>query len=210
MASWEMLTAFLLAMAVFAYVPGPAILYAVAQTIARGRRAGLMAAAGLHVGGYVHVCAASLGLSAALAFVPGVYSAVKFAGALYLIWLGIGMFRAGGLTAELPQIRQKSVRRAFGESMLVEILNPKAALFFVAFLPQFVDPAGALPVSLQLFVLGFVTLLAFFSADIVAIYAASGIIRRSRDCDAVKRWLNRIGGTLLIGLGFRLAMDQER
>lgn len=208
MASWETLAAFALALALFAYMPGPAILYTAAQTLARGRKAGFMATAGLYVGGYFHVFAAILGLSAALTYVPLAYSIVKFAGALYLIWLGINVFKSGRRMANLPHVQPKSARRAFVESMLVEVLNPKAALFFIAFLPQFVDPAALWPVPVQLFVLGFVTLLAFVSADIFVVLAAAEIVRRARNRGAVLRWLSRIGGTLLVGLGLRLAMER--
>ena len=94
MASAETLIAFFLAMIVFAVFPGPAILYTAAQTITRGRRAGFMAALGLHIGGYVHVIAAALGLSAVLTLVPTAYAILKFAGALYLVWLGVNASRS--------------------------------------------------------------------------------------------------------------------
>ena len=136
----DLLIPFAVATALFAYFPGPALLYTAAQTLVRGRRAGFMAALGIHLGCYLHVIAAALGLSAVLHYVPTLYVALKLAGAAYLIWLGISMWRqeaaAGGPTSRRP----RSTRRALFESMLVEILNPKVALFFLAFLPQFVDP----------------------------------------------------------------------
>ena len=206
MASIETLLAFALAMAVFAYMPGPAILYTAAQTLARGKRAGFMAALGLHVGGYFHVFAAALGLSAALAYVPNVYAAIKLAGALYLVWLGIALIRQRDDDEEAPVVKLKSARKAFMESIVVEVFNPKAALFFVAFLPQFVDPAGAWPVWLQLLVLGVATLVAFASADIVTVFAASAIAARARAGGAMRKGLKWLGGSILIGLGSRLAL----
>ncbi len=207
MASTETLIAFVLAMAVFAYMPGPAILYTAAQTLARGRRAGLMAAAGLHIGGYVHVFAAALGLSAALAYVPNVYAVLKLVGALYLIWLGIQMLRQpDGDT--VPTVRYKSARKAFAESIVVEVFNPKAALFFVAFLPQFADPAGAWPVWVQLLLLGTATLVTFSSADIVTVYAASAVAARAKAGGWVRRSLKWLGGSILIGLGSKLALER--
>lgn len=205
MASFEILMAFAVAMAVFAYIPGPAILYTAAQTLARGKRAGFMAALGLHVGGYFHVFATALGLSAALAYVPNVYAAIKLAGALYLIWLGIAMIRQRD-EVEAPAVKMKSARKAFAESIVVEIFNPKAALFFVAFLPQFVDPAGAWPVWVQLLVLGVATLAAFTSADIVTVFAASAIAARAEAGGAMRKVLKWFGGSILIGLGGRLAL----
>ena len=209
MASTETLLAFLVAMAIFAYMPGPAILYTAAQTIARGRRAGFMAAIGLHLGGYVHVFAAALGLSAALALVPSVYAAIKLAGALYLIWLGISMLRQPDRLAGTPVIEAKSARKAFVESIIVEVFNPKAALFFMAFLPQFVDPAGSFPVWLQLSILGTATLIAFSSADIVTVFAASAIAAKARASSSLRKVLKWIGGSILIGLGTKLALDRN-
>lgn len=206
MASFEILMAFAVAMAVFAYIPGPAILYTAAQTLARGKRAGFMAALGLHVGGYFHVFATALGLSAALAYVPNVYAAIKLAGALYLIWLGIALIRQRDDNEEVPVARIKSARKAFVESIIVEVFNPKAALFFVAFLPQFVDPAGAWPVWVQLLVLGVATLAAFTSADIVTVFAASAIAARAEAGGAMRKVLKWFGGSILIGLGGRLAL----
>src|SRR5690242_16613117 len=137
---------FALATLAFAAIPGPAILYTAAQTMARGRPGGFMAAAGIHLGGYAHVTAAALGLAALLRYVPALYLVMKLVGALYLIWLGIGVIR-GRLDAEaMPHLRGKDARRAFIESVTVELLNPKAAIFYLAFLPQFADPAAALPV----------------------------------------------------------------
>lgn len=209
MASTETLIAFLLAMSVFAFFPGPAILYTAAQTLARGRRAGFMAAVGLHVGGYVHVFAAAFGLSAMLALVPTAYAALKIAGALYLIWLGINLIRRTGASEELPKIENKSAHRAFLESIVVEVFNPKAALFFLAFLPQFADPAAAFPIALQLIILGVVTLMAFTSADILTVLMASAIAERTGEDSPIRRWLGWLGGSILIALGARLAMDNR-
>ena len=212
MPAWDLMLAFLAATAVFAYMPGPAMIYTSAQTLARGRRAGFMAALGIHVGGYAHVLGAALGLAAIFNHVPEAYLAVKLAGAVYLIWLGIGILRrrAEAQTA-LPQL-SKSARRAFFESVTVEVLNPKTALFFVAFLPQFADPAAALPVTAQLLVLGIMVNLAFSSADIVCVLLASTIVARLRQGAAggrVMRLIRVAGGTLLVGLGLRLALVRD-
>jgi threonine/homoserine/homoserine lactone efflux protein len=209
MPSLDLLLAFAAATAVFAYMPGPAMLYTAAQTIARGRRAGLMAALGVHLGGYVHVLGAAFGLSVIFKLVPGAYMAVKIAGAVYLVWLGIGIIRRrldGGTLQEAPAT---SARRAFFESISVEVLNPKTAIFFLAFLPQFVDPAASLAVWLQFLILGIVVNLAFSSADLVCIVLASSMVRRLKASGWGERLARWTGGTLLIGLGLRLAFDRD-
>ena len=209
MPSTELLIAFALATAIFAYMPGPAMLYTAAQTLARGKRGGLMAALGIHIGCYVHVLAAVFGLAALMRLVPELYVGLKLAGALYLVWLGVAMIR--GAKGENPAvtITARSPRRAFVDSMLVEILNPKTAVFFVAFLPQFVDPAAGLPIWAQLLVLGTIVNFAFSSADMVVIALSSVAMARlkaSRRAQSVGR---AIGGTILIGLGARLAMERS-
>lgn len=207
MASTEVLIAFAVATALFAYFPGPALLYTAAQTLARGRRAGLMAALGIHIGCYAHVIAATLGLSAVFRYVPEAYTALKIAGAAYLVWLGVQMLRGGGTDAA-PKIAPKSARRAFAESIVVELLNPKVAIFFIAFLPQFVDPAGSLPIWLQSLILGVIVNLAFSSADLVTVFAASAVVRRLKKSGTAERFARWIGGGLLIGLGIKLGFDK--
>jgi threonine/homoserine/homoserine lactone efflux protein len=207
MASTEILIAFAIATALFAYFPGPALLYTAAQTLARGKRAGLMAALGIHIGCYAHVIAATLGLSAVFRYVPEAYTLLKVAGAAYLVWLGIQMLRGGG-ASEAPKVAPKSARRAFAESIVVELLNPKVAIFFIAFLPQFVDPNGALPIWLQSLVLGVMVNLAFSSADLVTVFAASAVVNRLRKSGSAERLVRWIGGSLLIGLGLKLGTDK--
>jgi len=209
MPSLDLLLVFAAATVVFAYMPGPALLYTAAQTIARGRRAGLMAALGVHLGGYVHVFAAALGLSVIFQLVPEAYVTLKIAGAVYLVWLGIGIIRRrldGGTLREPPA---RSARRAFVESMTVEVLNPKTAIFFLAFLPQFVDPAASLPVWLQFLILGMVVNLASSSADLVCITLAASVVRRLTASGWGERLARWTGGTLLIGLGLHLAFDRD-
>jgi threonine/homoserine/homoserine lactone efflux protein len=209
MPSFEILLAFAAATAVFAYFPGPALLYTAAQTIARGRRAGFMAALGIHLGCYAHVFAAAFGLSAVFRHVPELYAAVKIAGALYLVWLGIDMIRSRGIAPEPGQVAPKSVRRAFIESIVVELLNPKVAIFFIAFLPQFVDPAAGLPVWAQFLILGTIVNFAFSSADIITVLAASTVLSKLRHDGLGKKLFKYGGGSILIGLGARIAFDRS-
>jgi len=205
----ETLLAFIAATALFAYMPGPALLYTAAQTIARGRRAGFMAAAGIHLGCYAHVLAAAFGLSAIFTVVPTLYVALKLIGGLYLIYLGIQMVITRIAAGPTPHLPHKTPRRAFADSILVEVLNPKVAIFFIAFLPQFVSPEAGPPVWVQFLILGAIVNCAFTSADIVTVLFASEVKRRltrtSRFQD-LTRWL---GGSLLVGLGLKLATDRS-
>lgn len=208
MASWETLVAFATVTALVAYFPGPALLYTAAQTISHGRKAGLMAMLGIHLGCYLHVFAAAFGLSAVFKHVPELYMAVKIAGALYLIWIGIGMIRSRLGAADQPLAPAKTVKRALLDSFIVEVLNPKVALFFIALLPQFVDPAASLPVWAQFLILGTVVNFAFSSADLVTVFGASlivGAMKKTRSSFAFGRW---IGGSLMIALGLKLATDR--
>lgn len=211
MPSTELFIAFLATTAIFAYIPGPAMLYAAAQTIARGRGAGLMASLGIHLGCYVHVIAAAAGLSVLFHAVPMLYMAVKFAGAAYLIWLGILLFRAKtpGDDVALPGLEPKSGRRAFVESISVEVLNPKTAIFFMAFLPQFIDASAAFPVWLQFVILGTIVNLMFSSADIVCVVLAGAVITRLRRSSHAQRLMQRAGGAILVGLGAHLAFQKS-
>ncbi|THV16492.1 LysE family translocator [Rhizobium rhizophilum] len=206
----EILFAFFVTTAVFAFIPGPAMLYVAARTLAADRRAGMMATLGIHLGCYVHVAAAAVGLSVLFHLVPTLYLAVKLAGAAYLIYLGIRMFRAarsqGG--GEEMTLAPKTGRRAFVESMLVEVLNPKTAIFFLAFLPQFIDQAAAFPVWLQFVILGTTVNAMFTVADIACVMAASMVTKRLARVSSLQRNLQRAGGAILVGLGLHVALQR--
>lgn len=209
MPTLEHLIPFFIATAIFAFVPGPAILYTAAQTIARGRRAGFMAAFGIHIGCYVHVIAAAAGLSAIFTHVPLAYMAVKMVGAAYLVWLGIKLVRQKIDADDLPVVSKKSARRAFFESMWVEVLNPKVALFFIAFLPQFVDAGAGLPIWAQFLVLGAIVNLSFSSADVIVVLTADRVSRMVKSSRAGASVVNWLSGLTLMGLGARLALTDK-
>jgi threonine/homoserine/homoserine lactone efflux protein len=208
MPSTEILITFAVTTLLFAYIPGPAMIYATAQTLARGRTAGLMASLGIHLGCYVHVIAAAAGLSIIFHAVPALYMAVKLAGAAYLVWLGICLFRTTPNEAVVRGIEPKSGRRAFVESITVEVLNPKTALFFLAFLPQFIDASASFPVWLQFLILGTIVNLAFSSADLVCVLLAGAMMSRLRQSRAAQRLVRRAGGAMLVGLGTHLALQK--
>jgi threonine/homoserine/homoserine lactone efflux protein len=208
MPSTEILLAFFTATAVFAYMPGPAMLYAAAQTLARGRRSGLLAALGIHLGGYLHVLAAAAGLAALFHAVPVAYTVVKVAGAAYLIWLGVRMLIGGNAPEVVAQPSMKSGRRAFAESVIVEVLNPKTAIFFLAFLPQFTDIHATLPIWAHLLILGTVVNVMFSTADLLCVALASAAVERLRRSGRAQRLARGIGGAVLVGLGVNLALTR--
>ncbi len=206
----ELLIPFFVATAIFACVPGPGLLYAAARTMAHGRRAGWQAAIGLHLGGYAHILAAAFGLAALLDAVPILYAAVKIAGAAYLIWLGYRMFIARDLLAG-AELRTDNTgpRRALWQSVLVELLNPKTALFFLAFLPQFVDLAAAFPIWLQILILGTIVNVMFSATDIACVLLSDRAMRLLAASRTVNRLAHRVGGGVLMALGVNLAVSRQ-
>jgi len=210
MPSHEILIAFLIATFLFACIPGPAMLYTAAQTIGQGRRAGWMAALGIHIGGYAHVLAAAFGLAALFAAVPVLYAVVKLIGAGYLIWLGLMLVvTRQKLPASIGAIEVKSPRRAFWDSIAVELLNPKTAIFFLTFLPQFTDVSASLPIWGQLLILGVIVNIIFSSADLFCVLLADRITRLFRQSTAASQLVRRAGGGVLIALGFNLAISRQ-
>ncbi len=203
----DLLIAFFVSTALFAFIPGPAMLYAAARTLAGGRRAGLMAALGVHVGGYAHVLAATTGLSVLFHAVPILFMMVKLAGAAYLIAMGWRLV-IGHPVEPKEDAGLREPRRAFAQSVFVELLNPKTAIFFLAFLPQFVSAGASAPVWLQFLILGIITNLMFSIADIVAVLAAGAILSKIGASPSLGRWLRRVAGSLLVGLGARLAIER--
>ncbi|MFK4259931.1 LysE family translocator [Agrobacterium tumefaciens] len=208
MPALDILLAFVVTTSIFAFIPGPAMLYAAARTMAGGRQAGLMAVLGIHIGAYIHIIAAAAGLSILFHAVPVAYTLVKLAGAIYLIWLGISLFRARDAGTE-DSPAPKSARKAFMESITVEVLNPKTAIFFMAFLPQFVDSTASFPVWVQFAILGTMVNAIFTFADVVCVLLAGLIMTRLKQSTTVQKLVQRAGGTVLVGLGAHLALQRN-
>jgi len=194
---------FAVATLAFACMPGPAILYMTSQTLAKGRRAGLHAALGIHLGCYAHILAASAGLAALLHHAPNLYLTLKLAGAAYLIWLGgsmiFGRRRLGRNGDETGEERPAVLL----DSIIVEVHNPKTELFYQNYLPQIVDPTASLPVGVQFFLLGMIVNLVFSAADVLAVLFASlllGAMEQGRG----QRLMPRVCGSILVGLGVML------
>jgi threonine/homoserine/homoserine lactone efflux protein len=183
-------------------VPGPAVLYIVAQSVDGGRRAGLVSALGIATGGLVHVLAAVVGLSSLVLSSATAFAVVKYAGAAYLIVLGVRrLLERDETPVELRE--RRALRRIYGQGVVVNVLNPKTALFFFAFLPQFVD-VGAGHVSLQLLVLGLTfVVLALLSDSVWAIVAGFGA-GWLREHLSLQRW---VSGSVFVGLGLATAVS---
>lgn len=196
-----------------AITPGPGIFYVAARTLAGGRAEGIASSFGTGLGGMVHVLAGSLGVSAIVLASADLFTALKLIGAAYLVWLGFRTFQAarreaakvlnGGTVA--PPL---GARRAFREGVLVEALNPKTAAFFLAFIPQFVDPIAG-HVALQFVVLGFVSVALNTLADIVVAFAASGIREGAAARPGLIRRLQEASGGAMIALGVGLALAKR-
>jgi threonine/homoserine/homoserine lactone efflux protein len=194
-------------------IPGPSVLYIVTRSVDQGRAAGLASVGGIHVGTLVHVAAAALGLSALLVSSATAYNAVRWVGAAYLVWLGIQRLRARDeellATAGGPGGDRHSLRRVFAQGIVVNVLNPKTALFFFAFLPQFVDPSrGSVPFQVVVFGVAFVVL-GLLSDGAYAVLAATGAgwLRRR---PGVARTSRLVSGGLLISLGVTTALAGSR
>jgi threonine/homoserine/homoserine lactone efflux protein len=197
---------FIVAALVLLLTPGPAVLYIVARAIDQGRRAGLVSMLGVHVGTLVHIAAAAAGLSALLAASTLAFSAVKLLGAAYLVYLGVRRLLAPGPVAADRSVPGRRLGRAFVDGVIVNVLNPKTGLFFLAFLPQFVDvPRGQ--VGAQILVLGmlFVALGLITDGGYALTAGTAGRwLRGHPRFVASERW---VSGLMYIGLGVAAAFS---
>jgi threonine/homoserine/homoserine lactone efflux protein len=200
-------TLFLLAALVIAVVPGPGIFYVAARTLSGGKRAGFASTFGTALGGLVHVIGGALGVSALILASAELFTVLKFAGALYLVWIGIKTFREARDLAQ-QAIAAAPARQVFREGVLVEALNPKTAAFFLAFIPQFVDPANGY-VALQFIMLGLISVALNTLADVVVVTMAAtarnGLTRRP----GLLQRLRQGSGLFIAGLGVSLALARR-
>jgi len=196
---WSTLAVFSAAALLLLVIPGPAVLYIVAQSVSRGRVAGLASMAGIQVGGLVHVAAAALGLSALVVHSATAFNVVKYAGAAYLVFLGVRRLLGRDPNARDGAPQERGLRSLFAQGIVVNVLNPKTALFFIAFLPQFVDPHES--TRGQLALLGAIFVLIALTSDLMwALVAgtAGAVLRKSRTFLRVQRY---VSGTIFVGLG---------
>jgi threonine/homoserine/homoserine lactone efflux protein len=187
-------------------VPGPAVLYITSRSIGLGRAAGLISAMGIAVGTLFHAAAATLGLSALLVSSASAFTFVKYAGAAYLIYLGIRTLRSGDAATLDPSREPISLRRVFGQGVLVNLLNPKTALFFLAFLPQFVDPARG-HATLQIFELGVLFALMGWMSDSVWALVSGTFAEHIRGSVRLRSTQRKVSGGALIALGLASAFS---
>lgn len=204
---WPLFSAFILASLVLALTPGPGVLYIVTRSLVQGRRSGLLSVAGVALGNLGNAFAAAVGLAALFAVSSLAFAAVKYAGALYLVYLGVQMFRAPPLEAPTALPASTSVAGMFREGFMVALLNPKTTIFFAAFLPQFLSH-DASPM-LQSMSLGL--LFVAIAAVTDSVYAlAAGSVASALRGSALRRAGRRLGGSVFIGLGIFTALMGSR
>jgi threonine/homoserine/homoserine lactone efflux protein len=212
---------FLTAALLLAVAPGPGMLYVLARTLAGGKREGLLSALGTLLGGMFHVFAAALGVSVILARSAVAFSAVKYVGAAYLCFLGVRMIRDAQKDApkDAPKAKEcrgdsasanhGAARNPLAQGVATEVLNPKTALFFLSFIPQFVN-RGVGHVFLQFVVLGTVSVVLNTSADMIVVLMAGPIGKKIRSSAVFRRRQRTVTGAIMIGLGTYLASSESR
>ncbi|HVR23967.1 MAG TPA: LysE family translocator [Candidatus Polarisedimenticolia bacterium] len=212
---------FLTAALLLAVAPGPGMLYVLARTLAGGKREGLLSALGTLLGGMVHVFAAALGVSVVLARSAVAFSAVKYVGAAYLCFLGVRMIREAQRDApkDAPKAKEcqgdslsanrGAARNPLAQGVATEVLNPKTALFFLSFIPQFVN-RGVGHVFLQFVVLGTVSVVLNTSADMIVVLMAGPLGKKIRSSAVFRRRQRTVTGAVMIGLGTYLASSERR
>lgn len=193
---------------VLCLVPGPDMLFLLGRTIAQGRAAGISAALGINLGAYVHLFAAVTGLSAVLLASSTAFSAVKFAGAAYLLYLGLGALRAkGNLVVTAGSAAKTTLRRIFWQGFLCDVLNPKVALFYIALLPQFISAHDSASVK-HLIALGITGNMVGITTSILYVFLASQMTRAFRRNTVLAAWSTKAMGAIFVGLGIKLATEK--
>ena len=201
------LFAFCMAAAVLALTPGPGMAYVVARTVAGGRQEGLASCLGTGLGGMLHVLAAALGLSALLAQSALAFSLLKYVGAAYLVFLGVRLLMQKTPEGDSAPVSPQGAQRAFAEGILVEALNVKTALFFLAFLPQFTTPAR--PLLQQLVLLGSICVALNTLVDVMAVLGAQRLLKSGLGRTTRARLMTRASGLTMIVLGAWLALSKR-
>src|SRR5260221_4766235 len=201
------LALFLAAALLLAITPGPGIFYVLARTLAGGRREGIHSSLGTFIGGLFHVFAAALGISAILAASAVAFHTVKYAGAAYLVWLGIRMIRTRN--DELSVETVTAARSPFGQGVVTEVLNPKTALFFLSFIPQFISP-GLGHIFFQFLIFGMASVALNTSADLIVVSLAAPLGRKLKASATFRRRQRIASGVGMMGLGAYVALTDSR
>lgn len=197
---------FVLGSIVLIIVPGPDMIYLLSRCIAQGRKAGLVAALGFNVGGYFHLTAAILGLSAILATSPAAFTVVKWLGAAYLVYLGVQALLStrNSMALSTECSRSQRLRQILWQGFLSDVLNPKVAIFFLAFLPQFIDRNSSHP-TLQLILLGVTVNMLALVINVPLVLLSSRVTEALRRRSTLTRQLTQMMGLLFIVIGLRVA-----
>ncbi len=202
------MVAFILVVLALFLIPGPAVIITISQTIKGGKRNGIVTGIGLAGGDLVHTFAAVLGLSAILMTSALAFEVVKYMGAAYLIYLGICALLAKSKKTKNLVEKEVSTTGSFRQAFLIELLNPKTALFFLAFLPQFVQNNGT-PVTVQLLILGLVFVLMGLVYTTLLVFITSAVGNKVMLKNQSNGWLGKAVGVLYIGLGLKLALQTQ-
>jgi len=209
MFDFSTLSIFFLAAAVLCITPGPAVLYVVTRSVGQGRSAGLISVSGIALGGTVHVMAAAFGFSALLMTSVWAFNIVKMIGALYLVYLGVKSIRNPSIVTTEQDVEPDKLWNIFREGALVQIFNPKAALFLFAFLPQFINPAQG-NITEQTLILGFLFVLIALSTDALYAIAAGSISQWLKNNLSYMKKQRYISGMIYIMLGVATALTGNR
>lgn len=208
MPEMSMLLTYLAVLVGFVFFPGPSILLTLARASTSGTRAGVATSFGIGLGDVIHTLLAVIGVSAIVMASASAFLAVKLLGAGYLIYIGLRSFFDRASVQGQPDLPLITPRKAFRQACLAEVLNPKSAMFFLAFLPQFVAPDQG-SIALQLLVLGLLFVVVGTAATLFVAVGAGAIGRTLRSNPAIQRWQGRVVGTLYCALGIRLAFQQR-
>lgn len=207
--NWHSYWMFVAASVALVLVPGPDMAYMLGRTVAQGRRAGLAAILGINAGAYVHLIAAVTGLSAILMTSAMAFTAVKIVGAAYLFYLGVQTLRSARKRENSEVVlKGVSMRAVFWQGFLSDALNPKVAIFYLAFLPQFVDPTAPRP-FLQILALGVTANMVALPINAVLVLASSTVTRSLRQSARTAQLLKQALGLSFVALGARLAFERR-
>jgi threonine/homoserine/homoserine lactone efflux protein len=200
---------FVAASIMYCIVPGPDMIYLLSRSVAQGKKSGMMAALGLNAGAYCHLFAAIVGISAVLATSSVAFTIIKWAGAAYLVYLGLQAIsnRGAELSLSSDNMTESSGRAIFWQGFWNDVLNPKVAVFFLAILPQFINPESGNQFY-QLLILGVTVNMVGITTNLCIVYFASSFTQNLRRSPNVTEWLNRFIGAIFIALGIRLAGEK--
>ncbi len=209
MPATETIVLFMTAALALNVTPGPSIAYVMSRSVGQGRMAGIVSAIGLGTGSLLHAIGATLGLSAIVAYSPLTYAVIKYLGAAYLVCLGVGILRQRHVPLGEARSTRVSLRHVYWQGVLTETLNPKIALFFLSFLPQFVDPARG-SVAGQILFFGLLFHVTGVPVNVLVAVLGSAMAASFSKNPMLQRVRNWVSGTVLIGLGVRLALSERR